>query len=294
MENSQALNVETNPLEINANAQINEEVLNAEEINESVKNRSLVSYFSSGEGLKKTVSIFGQSEEEIEKEFKNYKAQKVFNKLSYLILDTSLCKTALKKECETAVKYSFNSITVLPNIVSVAKSYVNKGVNVNAIISFPYGEDNISVKLKAVSKAISDGANGVTLPVSVTKIKSATFKTISQDFKKIVKKARKKEVNVLIDVSKLSPTELQTTINTLIEIKGITSIIPYETSREKTLDIATVKEIIKTANGKINVTVLGKISTAEETISVLSLGVNNILSDKCVSVVIDAIKKLNF
>lgn len=294
MENSQALNVETNPLEINANAQINEEVLNAEEINESVKNRSLVSYFSSGEGLKKTVSIFGQSEEEIEKEFKNYKAQKVFNKLSYLILDTSLCKTALKKECETAVKYSFNSITVLPNIVSVAKSYVNKGVNVNAIISFPYGEDNISVKLKAVSKAISDGANGVTLPVSVTKIKSATFKTISQDFKKIVKKARKKEVNVLIDVSKLTPTELQTTINTLVEIKGITSIIPYETSREKTLDIATVKEIIKTANGKINVTVLGKISTAEETISVLSLGVNNILSEKCVSVVIDAIKKLNF
>ena len=57
-------------------AQIKEEVLNAEEIDEIVKNRTLASYFSSGEGLKKTVSIFGQSEDEIEKEFKNYRRKR--------------------------------------------------------------------------------------------------------------------------------------------------------------------------------------------------------------------------
>ena len=274
--------------------QIKEETLNAKEIDEVIKNRTLTSYFSSGEGLKKTVSIFGQSEDEIEKEFKNYKAQKVFNKLSYLILDNSLCKTAFKNECETAVKYSFKSVTVLPNFVWLAKNTVGNLVKVNAIISYPYAEDDISVKLKAVAKAVNLGVNGVCVPVSVSKIKSSQFKTISSDFKKVVRYARKKDVNVLIDVSKLSPTELKNAITTICEIKGVTAIIPYESSREKTLDVSTVKEILSVTSGKINVEVLGKISTAEETVSVLSLGANGIQSEKCVSIVIDAIKKLNF
>ena len=56
---------------INAPA-IKEEKLSVGEIFESVKNRSLKSYFLTGEGLKNTVKVFGQSEEEIEKENKNY------------------------------------------------------------------------------------------------------------------------------------------------------------------------------------------------------------------------------
>ncbi|MBO5712954.1 MAG: hypothetical protein J6R88_01965, partial [Clostridia bacterium] len=211
-----------------------------------------------------------------------------------LILDNSLCKTAFIKECETAVKYSFKSITVLPNLVSQAKLVVGNAVKVNALISYPFGEDDFIVKLKSASKAFKNGASGVSVAISVTKIKNAQFKTISNNFKKLVKLARKKDVNALIEVSKLSPTELKTTISTLSEIKGITNIIPYETEREKTLDVMAIKEIIKTVDGKVNVEVLSKISTAEETVSVLSLGANGVASEKCVSIVIDAIKKLNF
>ncbi|MBO5712790.1 MAG: hypothetical protein J6R88_01130, partial [Clostridia bacterium] len=84
MENLQSLPIKESTKALLNDNLIVEQPLNVEEDTVSVKN-NLNNYFSSGEELKKTLAIFGQSEEEIEKEFKNYKAQKVFNKLSYLI-----------------------------------------------------------------------------------------------------------------------------------------------------------------------------------------------------------------
>ena len=271
-----------------------EEVLNAEEITEAVKNRTLSSYFCSGEGLKNAVNVFGQSQEEIEKEFKNYKAKKVFSKMDYLILDTSICKSAFKKECETAIKNEFKSVTVLPNMVRLAKDYLKGSVvKVNALIGYPYGEDYFRAIYKSVGSAFLDGADGVTIVCSVYKIKSALFKNLAQEFKKIIKKARNRSVNVMFDTSKLSPTEIQNTVLTLVKILKNSAVIPFETTREKTSDVATIKEVVKTANGNLNVFVFGKISTAEDTVSVLSLGANGIVSTECPSIVKDAIKKLN-
>lgn len=271
-------------------ADIKEEKLNVvtPKLNENSNKNAFESYFKTGENLKTAVSVFGQSEEEIEREFKNFKAQKLFGKLDYLLLSAT-CIENFIKECETALKYNFNAVTVLPNYVKRAKLVT--GVKVNALISYPYGEDLQSVKLNAVKRAFLSGADGVTVAVSVLTIKNGGYSLIEKEFAKYVKKAGNRSVNALIDVNKLSPTEAKKTVETLLKISKLNSIIPYNVTNVF-VEANTVKEVVSLAGGKCIVGVGGKIQTAEETVSALALGVGKILSEKCPDLAKDALKKL--
>ena len=68
--------------------------------------------------------------------------------MEYLLIDNSLSTKNFIDECEIAVKYQFSSVTVLPSFIKIAKSSVKNSVLVDALISYPYGEDSFIVKEK--------------------------------------------------------------------------------------------------------------------------------------------------
>lgn len=283
-------------------AKLVEEVLNAdnftgddfegEELTATNKG-VLSSYFKPFDSAKNSALVFGQTEEEIEKEFKNYKASKVFSKLNNLILDCSLAKSVLRKECETAGAYGFKSVTVTPNITKLCKEYVGGKTKVFTLISYPFGEDNFKVKLLAVKEAYKQGADGVTVALSVFDIKNASFKNITKFFKKIIQISRYRAVNVVIDTSKLSPTEVNSAVNSVTWAGKISSVIFSEFSLEKSVTTHLLKEGIKAVDGKAEVGVIRNVSTAEDTVNLLGLGVRDILSEKCNDIVLDALKRLS-
>ena len=277
---------------INAPA-IKEEKLSVGEIFESVKNRSLKSYFLTGEGLKNTVKVFGQSEDEIEKEYKNYKAQKVFNKMGYLLIDNSLSTKNFITECEIAVKYQFSSVTVLPSFIKIAKSSVKNSVLVDALISYPYGEDSFIVKRKSVKDALKNGADKISYILSIKQIKNGEYKALETEIKKIGKICGKKPLSIVIDTSKLSPTEIVNCVLMARNLPKLEKLVCYSVALNELPDVSTVKEIIKTVDGKLTIAVGGNISTAEEVVSVLSLGAGVVISKNCPYIVKDALKKLD-
>ena len=284
MENLNAVN--------NIEENLFEDVLNVE--NFDGENKSVLSsYFKPVESVKNSACVFGQTEEEIEKEFKNYKASKVFSKLNNLILDCSLAKSVLRKECETAITYGFKSVTVMPTIVKLCKEYACNKIKVYALISYPFGEDSFKVKLSSVKDAYRSGADGVTVTISVFDIKNANLKNITQNIKKIIQISRNRAVNVVIDTFKLSPTEITNAVNATLNAGKITSIIFSEFSLDKSVNTHVLKEALKAVNDKTEVGVMRNLSTAEDTVSLMGLGVSNIVSEKCNDIVLDALKRLS-
>lgn len=271
-----------------------EEELDAQKILTSIKNRSLNDYFNSGSGLKDAQKVFGQTEDEIEKEFKNYKARKMFAKMDYLLIDGDLRAEEIKSECKVAEHYRFKSVTVLPTMLKYAKAALWGGKTpIRTLISYPYGEDVADVKIKACKLAVSQGADLLAVTVSTSAIKNGDYLSIVKEMTKISKIAKKRKVTAVIDSSKLNAVEVKNcAVNLLNECK-IYSIMPSCSKSSEKPSVAVIKDLIKAVDGKCFIEGVGEVCTAEETVSVLSLGTSALTSSKCPLIVKDALKKLN-
>lgn len=275
-------------------SRIEEEKLDAEKILTTIENRSLDNYFNSGSGLKDAQKVFGQTEEEIEKEFKNYKARKMFGRMDYLLINNTLSTEEIKKECEIAVHYGFKSVTVLPSMLKFAKNAVSgSNITVRALISYPFGEDVFEIKRKACKIAVKNGADAIAVTLSTSAIKNGEVKNLAKEVLKISKMARKKKVTVIIDTSKLNPIELKNTAIAIADECKVYSILPSSLFIPEKPQISTIKEVIKAVDGKCFIESGGNLATAEETVSILSLGASTVTSQKCPLIAKDALKKLN-
>lgn len=270
-----------------------EEQLLPEEIVEP-EGKELSKYFSPKNSFKDAVKVFGQSEEELSKEFKTYKARKMFNKMDYLLTDTELTDDEFIKECETAGYFGFKSVTVLPTKVKIAKlALKGKQVSVRALISFPYGEDVFKVKLTAVKLAVQSGADGIAVTVSTGAVKNGNQITMGAEIKKIVKAARKKPVTVILDANKMSEREIEKCSLALIKCANVYSVMPSTLYDKEKPSVSVLKDVIKVVSGKCFVDGGGELSTVEETVGILSLGANGITSVNCPLIAKDTLKKLN-
>ena len=79
-------------------------------------------------------------------------------------------RTALDEEVRTdmfaAVKYEFNSIAVLPCYLQVAKESIVEGMDISAVIDFPYGVSDMPIRSHAIISAIRKGSTIIDLVVN--------------------------------------------------------------------------------------------------------------------------------
>ena len=121
--------------------------------------------------LDKTAVIFGQSEEDIGKEFKEFKAAKLFKRID-VDLTAVRDNLLLKQKVEESIKYGFGNVVVNPKQIRYAKRFLKgRRVGVFAAVCYPYGEELFDVKRYAVKRAFKEGADGVYLPLSIADLK---------------------------------------------------------------------------------------------------------------------------
>ena len=91
---------------------------------------------------KELAELFGQSENQLKKEFGIYKAKKIYKKLSYFVDAKAKLREEVIKELQNAKKRELYSVLVYPTQVSLAK-LILKGTEtkVRAVINFPSGEE---------------------------------------------------------------------------------------------------------------------------------------------------------
>ncbi len=244
--------------------------------------------------IKDMAVLFGQTEEEISKEFGAYKAQKLFSKLDYVIDEVGLSNEDIRSKCALAIKYGFKSVTVLPTYLGVAKSVLKgKKVLVRALISYPFGEDLVKTKYSAVKNSLKSGADAFLVSVSTNNVKRGNYRPIAKEFKKIVRYASKKHVTAMFDDSKLSSLEIEKCARFIIKEAKVHSIMPSSIYSSKIIDTELVKDVVQSVDGRCHVDGGGNVSKAIETIGLLSAGANTVSTKNCEQIAVEINSKIN-
>lgn len=166
--------------------------------------------------------VFGQSEEELGREFKKFKALKLFAK-TFCDLTAALDDEEFDEGLSSAEEYGFGGVLVLPSdIVKTGQKISKENFTVFAAVCYPFGEDGAGVKKLAVRRAATQGAKRILVPVGVKAIKSGNFDFIRREFKKCVKVNKSVKITALLECGSLSAEEVARAVRTL-SAAGVTS-----------------------------------------------------------------------
>ncbi len=246
-----------------------------------------------GVTLKEMAILFGQTEDEISKEYGAFKAKKVYAKLDYILSVTGVSYEEIKLKCQTLINYGFKSITVLPSYIGLVKDLVRgKNVIVRALISYPHGEDYLKVKYYAVKQALKSGADAIAVVVSSRRIKTGNYKAIVKNLKRTIKIAKNRPVTAILDVNALTSYELEKVSKLISKDCKIHSVMPYFFAEGKGNYEDTIKEIINAVNGKCHVDFGGELEGVLETVNIFSAGANSITNKNNLDVAGELNKKI--
>ena len=159
--------------------------------------------------------IFGQSEDEMRREFKAFKAAKLFKKFDCDLTDV-FSPEVLDQKLTEAKNYGFGGVVVTPQKIRVTKEKLRgSGVEVVAAVCFPFGEEAFGVKKYAVKKAVEKGADRVYVPVGISTVKFNATDLMKREFKKIIKASKRKKISAVIESGMMTSAEVEKTVRTL-------------------------------------------------------------------------------
>ena len=173
----------------------------------------------------KTAAVFGQSEEDISKEFKEFKALKLFRKMDCDLTNVLTAKELCSK-IEEMASFGFGNVVVNPTLIKDAKTVLKgRKTGVYAAVCFPYGEELFGVKRYAVKKAFEEGADGVYLPIGVAMLKKGRLDQVKREVAKIVKRHKKKRIFAVLEVGEMDFELAEKAVKALLKLRlaGIVS-----------------------------------------------------------------------
>jgi deoxyribose-phosphate aldolase len=172
-------------------------------------------------------------------EAKKLDPTKVNKKIDFTYLNKDANVDKIRQICETAkspenLNYIFG-VVVGPEFVSETKKYLeDSGIKTITVISYPDGDDKNSIKMKALQKAISEGAEEVNVVMDYKKLTDALIETdkekqekmiqtIQTDIRSLVEycKERSTIIKIIIEMEALSDTK---TISKAVEICKKTNV----------------------------------------------------------------------
>lgn len=116
----------------------------------------------------------------------------------------------IKKLCDEAIKYHFQTVCVNPCYVKSAKEYL-KGSNVLVctVIGFPLGANTIQTKEYETIDAINDGADEIDMVINIGALKNKDYDYIKQEISDIRDACDGKTLKVIIETCYLDDEEIK-------------------------------------------------------------------------------------
>lgn len=162
-----------------------------------------------------TAIVFGQSEDDLRREFKQFKTLKLFRKLTLDLTDVK-DGTVFEDRISEAIAYGFGSVLVFTSDLKRVKEKLgNADVKVFVAVCYPFGEDGVGVKKLAVKRAIAKGADEILLPVGCVAIKRGNYDAVKREFKRCVKINKRVKISAMTECGELTAEEIEKTIKIL-------------------------------------------------------------------------------
>ncbi len=131
-------------------------------------------------------------------------------KLEYNLCTPSSGLNALKSACADGNSLGLGGVCVLPSFVKNCSQFLGEGrkCRLIACISFPHGGDATAIKVKAVKRAVKDGADEVEVTAPVAQIRDGNFSYVKREFKKLRSASKNKSLRIDAECSLLSAQEV--------------------------------------------------------------------------------------
>lgn len=156
------------------------------------------------------------------------------------------------------------------------------------VISFPLGQDTLTIKLAAIKDALKLGADELDVSANVALFKQAHWHQALEEMKQIVTTVKDSEptkiIKFIIETGYLTPDEIRQAAQTVLAsgadfVKTCSGLGPRG---------ATVKDVtlIRQAIGhKLKIKVAGGISTYPQAISLIEAGADRLGTSKAVDII---------
>ena len=182
----------------------------------------------------------------------------------------------IKKLCDEAKKYHFQTVCINPCYVKSAKEYLKGStVNVCTVIGFPLGANTLQTKEYEAIDAVNDGADEIDMVVNIGAIKNKDYKYVKQEIEDIRDAIDGKILKVIIETCYLDDDEIKkmTEICNETFVNFIKTSTGFGTRGASVHDIEIINE---NKNDLLEVKASGGIKTIEDAEQFINLGVTRI------------------
>lgn len=194
----------------------------------------------------------------------------------------------VQKLSKAVIQYFFNGVFINPLYISYAKELLDGQGKIGTVISFPLGQELLSVKISSVEQAIYAGADELDVSLNVGAIKEARWNIIEQEMKDIISAARLIRSDIIVkfipETGYLTPFEIKKTAELMVQagadfFKTCSGMGPRGATIE---DVTLVREAVGSA---IKIKVAGGISTYQQARAFIDAGANRIGTSRAVEII---------
>lgn len=194
----------------------------------------------------------------------------------------------VQKISKAVIQYSFNGVFINPLYISYAKELLDGQGKIGTVISFPLGQELLSIKISSVEKAAYAGADELDVSLNVGAIKEARWNIIEQEMKDIINAARLIRSDIIVkfipETGYLTPFEIKKTAELMVHagadfFKTCSGMGPRGSTIE---DVTLVREAVGSA---IKVKVAGGIRTYQQARAFIDAGANRIGTSRAVEII---------
>lgn len=157
------------------------------------------------------------TEEEL-RQYNQFKQQKKLEeakstalKLELDMLSAVQDKSGMRFSLQEAARLGVGAVCVPPAFVHFCAQVLGQDsvVSVIACISYPNGGDTTDIKVKAVKRAIKDGADEAEVTAPLAYIKDGNWGYVRREFKKVRKAAKKSSVRIIVEAPLFNESEIK-------------------------------------------------------------------------------------
>lgn len=137
-------------------------------------------------------------------------ARAQIKKLEYNLADVTVGPGTLKSACADGNSLGLGGICVLPTFVKQCSAFLGtqRKCTLVACIGYPHGGDVTEIKVKAVKRALKDGADEAEVTAPIAQIREGNFAYVKREFKKLKKACKKHALRIDAECALLTKQEI--------------------------------------------------------------------------------------
>ncbi len=194
--------------------------------------------------------------------------------------------------CNEAVENKISTVCIPPLFVKKAKELTeDTGVNICAVVGFPFGYSNIEAKIAEIVMAIIDNADEIEMVINSTAIKNSDWQYIGHEINTVLPliRSKAKKMTVVIETGLLTEKEIITACD-IYGVAGVdlvktgTGIIEHERAVE---DLEIVRKHLAAAI-KLKVPVTANYALAQK---LIKAGANRLCCTASVKLIQESLRQ---